>query len=414
MNQADAPSNLTRPSPGIVLAGGILGMVVAMGIGRFAYTPILPAMQRDTGLGYLIAGQLASWNYLGYLAGALILALLPIILRSRFLYPTALAASCATTLAMGLTARVFAWGILRFAGGLASAMIFVTLSSMVIPRMNRLGRTHIASLLFSGIGFGIMLTAGTVPVLDWYFAWRGSWIGLGIIGCVASLVSWLFLKNVSHEQGSSELPDASRDKTGITMLTTAYFLEGLGYIVTATFLVAILRSSPDLSHWAVASWMVVGISAVPSTYYCRAAAVRFGWRRVSVLAYMSQACGLFLSVMSTGPVGILAASAIFGWTLMGITALTMAEGARRAGIHQTRVAAVLTTAFALGQMIGPAGAGWVAERTGGFHLPIILAGCCVTLGGVLVLLDRSAHTAQRRLDVAPGRFTGGAEREAID
>jgi len=100
-----------------VLMGGMLGLVVTMGIGRFAYTPILPAMERDTGLDHLTAGQIASWNYFGYLVGALLLFMFVPLRRSRALYPTSLIVSCATTVAMGFTMSSSWWSVLRFIGG---------------------------------------------------------------------------------------------------------------------------------------------------------------------------------------------------------------------------------------------------------------------------------------------------------
>src|SRR3974390_1964500 len=86
-----------------VLAGGILGMMVAMGIGRFAFTPILPLMQRDLGITHGLAGGLASLTYVGYLAGALLCAVWPGLLRSAIVNLGALVASIATTLLMGFT-----------------------------------------------------------------------------------------------------------------------------------------------------------------------------------------------------------------------------------------------------------------------------------------------------------------------
>lgn len=131
-------------SPWKVLLGGILGLVVAMGIGRFAYTPILPAMQRDTGLGPLMAGQIASWNYVGYLAGAVFLFMFAPIRRSRALYPASLAFSCATTIAMGLTTSSQWWSVLRFVSGMASSLVFVSLAGLVIPHLIREGRSSLA------------------------------------------------------------------------------------------------------------------------------------------------------------------------------------------------------------------------------------------------------------------------------
>lgn len=112
-----------------VLIGGILGMAVAMGIGRFAFTPILPLMQRDLGMSHSVAGWLAGLNYLGYLAGAIVCAITPRILRYPLLGCGVLLLSLATTLGMGLTVSPFGWGLLRLLGGIASAVLFIILTA---------------------------------------------------------------------------------------------------------------------------------------------------------------------------------------------------------------------------------------------------------------------------------------------
>ncbi|MGD0585447.1 MAG: YbfB/YjiJ family MFS transporter, partial [Oryzomonas sp.] len=124
---AAAPEPLHR-SALRVLAGGILGMMVAMGIGRFAFTPILPLMQRDLGISHGLAGGLASLNYVGYLVGALLCAVWPGLLRSAFVNLGALMTSIATTLLMGFTRSPLWWGGLRLAAGCASALLFVVIA----------------------------------------------------------------------------------------------------------------------------------------------------------------------------------------------------------------------------------------------------------------------------------------------
>jgi MFS family permease len=150
-----------------------------------------------------------------------------------------------------------------------------------------------------------------------------------------------------------------------------------------------VRSIQGLAHWAAASWIVVGLSAAPSTWLWQEAARRFGWRKTTVCAYLFQAGGLFLSVMADGPFGILLSAAAFGSTFMGITSLTMAEGARRGIAYQTKTAAILTSAYALGQIAGPLCAGWGAQISGNFRLPLILAGCCVLCGAILTQFDQA-------------------------
>ena len=149
-----------------ILSGGILGMMVAMGIGRFAYTPILPLMERDLGLSHAEVGSLASFNYLGYLLGAVACSFFPGLLRSMPVNVGALAASITTTLFMGAFASPLWWGVLRFVAGVASAILFVVIAVEVTEALAKRGETRIGGALYGGIGLGIALSGLTVPRLD--------------------------------------------------------------------------------------------------------------------------------------------------------------------------------------------------------------------------------------------------------
>ena len=132
---------------------GALGLAAAMGIGRFAFTPLLPLMQDRHVLSLAQVGALASINYLGYLMGALAFVVFS---------PTPQAAArhglvvvAATTLAMGLTASFPAWLVLRLAAGVASAFVLVGVSGWTFAALAREGRSADAGWMFCGIGLGI-------------------------------------------------------------------------------------------------------------------------------------------------------------------------------------------------------------------------------------------------------------------
>jgi MFS family permease len=175
--------------------------------------------------------------------------------------------------------------------------------------------------------------------------------------------------------------------TGIGRLAAAYFLEGVGYIVTATFLVTMVAHTPGLSGFASWSWVAVGLAAAPSTILWQQLASRTGVRKALTLAYLIQACGILLSIGTANVYRVGLAAVIFGGTFLGIVALAMGEGGRRSGTEGRRVAAILTACFGAGQVIGPSMAGLLADQQGGFVLPLLFAGLLVAIGGVLVATD---------------------------
>ena len=365
-------------------------MMVAMGIGRFAFTPILPLMQRDLGISHSLAGGLASLNYVGYLAGALLCAICPGILRSRSVNVGALLAGVFTTMLMGLTISPFWWGVLRLVAGFASAILFVVIAIEVTETLVRSRHSRWSSALYGGIGLGIALSGAAVPFLDWLGGWSGAWLGMGVISVVLALVG---VTVADKRQGSIAVSDATSSTigslTGIVRLATAYFLEGFGYIISATFLVTMITHTPGLTRFAPWSWVVVGLAAAPSTIIWQQIACRIGVRAALTIAYLLQACGNLLSIGASHPLSAGLAAVIFGGTFLGIVALAMAEGSRRAGTEGRRATAILAVCFGAGQVVGPFLAGLLADLYGDFTLSLLLAGFGLVFGALLVATDRN-------------------------
>jgi MFS family permease len=176
--------------------------------------------------------------------------------------------------------------------------------------------------------------------------------------------------------------------TMIRPLAAAYFFEGLGYIVTATFIVAIIAVTPGLESFAPYSWVAVGLAAVPSTVFWPWLARRTGAKRALLSAYVLQSAGILVSIGADTIVEVLFAAVSFGGTFLGIVALTLAEGSRRSPGEGGRAAAILTACFSVGQMLGPVFAGILADFREGFALPLVLAASCVSAGAVFIALDR--------------------------
>ncbi|MBD1401538.1 YbfB/YjiJ family MFS transporter [Pelovirga terrestris] len=376
------------PSAQLVLVGGILGLMVAMGIGRFAYTPILPLMQRDLGMSNTLAGWLAGLNYLGYLMGAILCSLTPRLLGIRLFTGSSLLLCILTTALMGLTVSAFWWGGLRLVSGITSAVLFVLISAEVGDVLRRQGLAHHIGTLYSGVGLGIALTGVLIPVLDHYWSWSGAWIGAGIAAALLATAGIL----LGHRQGVLVPPPAgsspiNNQRSSIYALATAYFFEGLGYVVSATFIVALITSTPGLSRLAPWSWVAVGLAAVPSTLIWPWLARRYGARSALIAAYALQAAGIMVSVFSTSVIGLLFAAASFGGTFMGIVALTLAEGQRRMPADSRWIAAFLTAAFGIGQVLGPIVAGRLADLRDDFALPLLLATACVGVSLIVTVLD---------------------------
>lgn len=372
-----------------ILIGGILGMIIAMGIGRFAYTPILPLMQRDLGMSNGVAGWIAGLNYFGYLAGAVLCSVVPRLIRSRYVAVSSLMLSIATTVAMGLTVSVFWWGTLRLVSGVVSAMLFIIVSAEIGEALVRRGYGHWVGALYGGVGAGIALSGLTIPWLDHVGQWGGAWLGMGALAGILAIIGIIITKGkIDAPKLDAHRQTSKKSMRSLWPLVIAYFFEGLGYIVTATFIVAIVAVTPGLEAFASYSWVAVGLAAVPSTVLWPLLSRRIGNKKALMAAYLIQASGILVSMHADSVIEVMFAAITFGGTFMGIVALTLAEGNVRMAHDGKRAAAILTASFSVGQILGPILAGFLADMRDGFALPLLLASICVLLGWLFTTFDR--------------------------
>jgi predicted MFS family arabinose efflux permease len=192
-----------------------------------------------------------------------------------------------------------------------------------------------------------------------------------------------------NEQHLGRPGDATQQLSGTTLyrwLVAAYGFEGLGYIVSGTFLVAAVVSWPGLESYGALSWVLVGLAAAPSTMIWGLLANRFGEPRALLAAYLLQVAGIVMPVVFLHWSTVFLGAVLFGGTFMGIVTLSMNAG-RNLAPHNGRVVGQLTAAYGLGQMIGPMAAGAMATWTGGYEIPLMFAGCLVLAGaGALIPL----------------------------
>lgn len=390
----EAPESPESPL-GRTLGAGFLALVVAMGIGRFAYTPILPAMQEGFGLSAAAAGALASSNYLGYLLGAVLAAFFPVGRPRNALLRGGLLAAVATPALVGLTDDFGIWLVLRFVAGLASAGVLVFASAVVLAELSRRGRPQLSGLFYSGVGAGIALSGLVVLALNGGLsvdaAWRADWLLLGALGAVLVVPCWAWLPDGDTDASgdAGEADAAERASAGaalpVVLLCLSYFLFGAGYIVTGTFLPAIVEGLPGLGGLGAGVWVLVGLAAVPSTVLWAAVASRTGSAAALVLAHVALALGVVLPVLSHAAWASALSAALFGGTFMGITALVLAYGRQLAGAARADLAlGGLTAAFGTGQVLGPLAAARLAHEAGNFGPALVAASAAVALGALLM------------------------------
>lgn len=276
----------------------------------------------------------------------------------------------------------------RLLSGLASAFCFVAASGVVLTALAREGRDGLAGLFYAGVGCGIVLSGLlAVPLVERFDA-AGSWILLGLLSASLAACAWRLLRVGCAElrpQGAGQgatLPRHGR----FARLVAAYGLEGFGYIITGTFLVAAARTTFD-SGGAASVWILAGCAAIPSAYLWSLAARRHGALRPLILAHGLQAVGIALPVFFPQPAGVILGALLFGATFMGIVGLALSLGGNMLPAARGRVIGLMTGVYGIGQIIGPSLAGLLAARTGSFDLSLLIAAAAVCAGGLLLVPD---------------------------
>ena len=163
----------------------------------------------------------------------------------------------------------------------------------------------------------------------------------------------------------------------------AYGLFGFGYVITATFLVAIVRATPATQGLEPIIWVVVGLAAAPSVLLWTRLARRVGTRNAFAAAALTEAVGVLASVVWPGTIGLCAAAVLLGGTFMGLTALGLISGRELAGGDPRRTIAMMTGAFGVGQIVGPALSGIISDALGGFAVPSLMAAAGLILAALL-------------------------------
>ncbi|MFH0715817.1 YbfB/YjiJ family MFS transporter [Staphylococcus delphini] len=377
---------------------GMMALFIVIALGRFAYTPILPFMQLDTGLDNKSVGLLATFNYLGYLIGAM-LPIFYIMKNKVFDLKCYLLLNVATMLLFGVTDHFVIWSLLRLLNGISSGAVFVLASNIVLEALHLARREGIAGLLYSAVGLGLFSSSLFIFLYTDVTHWRETWIWLGSAAFVLTLIIIVLLREnpTSPEPASHEAHGPDKvirySKKFYIPFAIAYFCEGAGYIITGTFLVAIVKTMPTLSEYAALSWMFVGLGAIPATVLWSMIGQRIGICLSVILAFLLQIVAVLMPIFTVNAFAIALSSMIFGATFLGLTTLFMSKS------HQitfetkgNNLVAVMTLIYSVGQMIAPYISGILIERTHSYNDALIFAAVILVVGILSSLYSkRYAH-----------------------
>jgi predicted MFS family arabinose efflux permease len=370
------------------VAGAVV-LAIAMGVGRFVYTPLLVDMHREGSLSLGFAGVLASANLAGYLLGAM-LAMLPAAHHRRTLLVRAGSiVVVATTALMALPQPV--WLPARFVTGVASGIVFVLTVSLMLDVAAHARARFGMAVVFAGVGAGIAAAGALVIPLDVLAGARGAWLGLTGLSALALALVWPAVPHPHVEASSANAPaPAPRDGGSFFgWLALLYGVEGAAYIIPATFLVAIVAEAPSIARYGALTWILVGLVAAPSALWWNAAARRWSRPRALAVACAAQAVSMIAPFVLPAAASACVLAVGLGGTFIGIAALSTALARHLRPARVSAAIGLLTALYGVGQVIGPLAATRIMLDTGSYRVALLLA-------AVLLGLATSAFWLQAR------------------
>ena len=398
------PANLSATQALHIAWAGMAALAVAMGIGRFAFTPLLPMMLHDGVVDIAAGSWLATANYFGYLVGALLFMSLPWLGRRlgpmpghALLVRGGLVATVVLTAGLVLPWPLL-WPTLRFGAGVASALVFLGTTNWCMGRLMELGQPALGGLVFCGPGLGIVLTgvpASAMVAAGWTAA--AGWAVFAVLAIGISAAVWPSFHSrvgAGAPQAAGALATAAPGPLAQrSLLALAYGLAGFGYIITATFLPVIARAAlPPGSVWPDLFWPLFGVGvALGALLSTRISAARD--RRVLLaLAYLVQASAIVLGMVWPGRIGFALGSLLLGLPFTAITFFALFEARRQWPAAGASFTGLLTALYGIGQIAGPPLVAWLLTQAAtpaqGFNWALGLAAIGLVLGAGLYAVMR--------------------------
>lgn len=384
-----------------------LAAAIALGFTRFSYGVLLPPMRADLGWSYLVAGAMNTGNAVGYLTGALTA---PALMRAFGVWRVLVVSCVLAVIFMLLSGVVFDTAALllqRTSSGVVSAYIFIA-GGVLAARLGTLRSERagfLIGLYYGGTGLGIALSALAVPVAQWYaegfgaaHAWQWSWLALGVACLVATAILALPARAIG------EAPAASGQAQHFALKSFAfglcgYFMFGVGCIGYMTFVVALLNEQGLRPGLITGFYTLLGLAVVASSRIWARMLERF--KGGESLAILNGVLGVaaILPALTSNIVAVFVSSLVFGGVFLSVVASTTAlvrHNLPQAG-WSVGISA-FTVVFAVGQIVGPAMVGWIADGPGGLERGLIVSAVALFIGAALASRQKALALAPSGLD----------------
>ena len=373
-----------------ILIAGIFSIIIGLGVARFAFTGLIPAMLDDY-LTIKFVGILASLNFAGYLSGSIFSIFVKDINFKVYLYRFGIVLAITTTFILAYSDNSALWMIGRVLAGFAGAMCLIVGTSIVMQKLTIKSKTKAMGIHFSGIGFSILTTDLLARfVLSLNYSWRDSWAVLAVFAIILSFYSVYILsfdKEVKQNAVKVKF-DISIFTPFVIILIMAYFCEGVGMVVQGTFLPDIINSLKGLEGFGSFTWTLVGLAGIPSCIIWMMLAHKYGSVNIIILAMFLQVIGILISALTNNIYLNLFSGILYGGTFIGLVALFMNLGGKIAGNNPVMLMGALTTAYGRGQVAAPLYSVALIEHFKTYDYALYVTAFIVSGGIALLILTK--------------------------
>ncbi|WP_321868283.1 YbfB/YjiJ family MFS transporter [Paraburkholderia tropica] len=394
-----APERLDAAALFATLAG-LCGSFVAIGLARFAYTPLIPPLIQAHWFTASQAVTLGAANFAGYLLGALLGRPIAHALTNRHALRVLMATATIAFFACAFPLSVawfFAW---RLASGVAGGAIMVLVATSILPHVPPARRGFVSGMIFLGLGLGIAASGTLIPSLL-HYGLRAAWFGLGVLALLLTAISWFGWPRTDAPVAAASAPAhcaALPAQAALRVLYAQYAANALGLVPAMVLLVDyVARGLGRGASTGAHIWVLYGMAAIAGPIVCGQLADRIGFKLAWRFALAIQTFAVALLAVSSHTAAILVATLILGALTPGVVPLALGrihELVPHDHLEQRAAWSRATTAFALFQALGGYGYSFLFSHTHENYALIFACGAAAL--ALAFMADLATHRLSRR------------------
>jgi predicted MFS family arabinose efflux permease len=379
---------------------GVCANLVGIGLARFAYTPLIPALILAGWFSPTQAAYLGAANLAGYLAGALLARPLASRLAPTMLLRAAMLLTAASFPASAYPLSFTWFFACRFAAGFGGGALMVVAAPVILRHVPVRQRGIVSGVMFAGVGLGIA-ASGTLVALLLRYGLVVTWNVLGVLALLLTAVAWNGWPQASERDAAVPLPEHSRARTGAALraLHIGYGLSAVGLVPPMVFLVDFIARANQLGVEAGARyWTLFGFAAIAGPVLLGSVADRIGFQPTLRALFVLAAGALVLLALTSHPAALVASVVILGASVPGVVPLAVGRVHELVHVEPQRRRAwnTCTVAFAIGQAAAAYGFSYLFTKTGGAYV-------------LLFVIGAGAFALALLLDLAVAAFARGAK-----